>query len=133
MVCKVSLSFYISFLSHRGRHFVPLPGIRMPKKPRGNRVKVSLYSKEKQTLITSMVIDFRITCMMYVIKIRLVSKKIVNLSSWELIEECREKKRSRVSSSSDSEAFFLVATVDSKPISDLWASRRALKSLLLHY
>ena len=46
LVCKVSLSFHILFLSYRGGHFVlppSPPGIQTPKKPRGNRVKHKLF------------------------------------------------------------------------------------------
>ena len=41
LVCKVSLSFHVSFLSYRGGALCAHPplGIRTPKKPRGNRVK----------------------------------------------------------------------------------------------
>ena len=46
LVCKVSLSFHVLFLSYRGGHFVlppSPPGIQTPKKPRGNRVKHKLF------------------------------------------------------------------------------------------
>ena len=39
LVCKVSLSFHISFLSYRAGALCATPGIWTPKKPRGNRVK----------------------------------------------------------------------------------------------
>ena len=39
LVCKVSLSFHISLLSYRVGALCAPPGIRTPKKPRGNRVK----------------------------------------------------------------------------------------------
>ena len=41
LVCKVSLSFHISFLGYRGGALCAPspPGIRTPKKPRGSRVK----------------------------------------------------------------------------------------------
>ena len=46
LVCKVSLSFHILFLSYRGGHLVlppSSPGVQTPKKPRGNRVKHKLF------------------------------------------------------------------------------------------
>ena len=41
LVCKVSLSFHVSFLSYRAGALCAHPplGIQTPKKPRGNRVK----------------------------------------------------------------------------------------------
>ena len=50
-----------------------------------------------------------------------------------IVEDCREKKRSRVSSSRVSKIYFLAAIVVSKPTSDLWANRGVPKTLLLHY
>ena len=49
LVCKVSLSFHISLLSYRVGALCAPPGIRTPKKPRGNRVKKELLAK---TIIT---------------------------------------------------------------------------------